>query len=445
MNKQQMQMSLDGLIAEYTANNPRSKEMFERAKNSLPGGNTRTGAYMAPFPLYIDRGEGVHFIDLDGHRLLDFVNNNTALILGHAHPIVVEALKARVAKGTAFSRPTALEVEMAELLRERMPSLERVRFCSSGTEAVLNSIRAAKAFTGRRKIARFEGAYHGVGEYALISYVPPLGPELGPAHRPHSVPSSAGLSPAVVDEVVVLPFNDPTACQQIINEYADDLAAVIVDPLATGAGTILPVDDFLTQLRAMTTNAGALLIFDEIISFRASRGGAQELYNVRPDLTCLAKVIAGGTPGAAFGGRADVMALYDPTSGPPKIPQSGTYNANPIAMVAGLATLQTMTPEAYASLNALTRRLGKELDTVFRNAGVQAQVTVIGSLFRIHFLPSPPRDYREAALDDALMHRWLFFLLLNQGIHWTFGGNVSVPMEDVHIEQLVSSVQTALQ
>ncbi|MCZ6676771.1 MAG: aspartate aminotransferase family protein [Candidatus Poribacteria bacterium] len=441
MVKQQV---LESLVAEYVANNPRSREMFERAKKSLPGGNTRTGAYMDPFPIYISRGEGVHLIDLDGHRLLDFVNNNTALILGHANPIIVDALQAQLTKGTAFSRPTALEVEMAELLRGRVPSLERIRFCSSGTEAVLNATRAAKAFTGKRKIARFEGAYHGVSEYALISHAPPLGPDLGPAHRPRSVPSSAGLSPAIAEEVLVLPFNDATACEEIISSNAEDLAAVIVDPLATGAGMTLPVDGFLTRLREITMHQEVLLIFDEIISFRASRGGAQELYDVRPDLTCLAKVIAGGTPGAAFGGRADVMALYDPTSGAPKIPQSGTYNANPLSMVAGMAALRALTPAVYDKLSALTQRLGTALDAVFKEAGVQAQVTVVGSLFHIHFLLCAPRNYREAALDDHRLHRLLFFSLLNAGIHWSYGGNVSVPMETAHIDQLVSEVQTAL-
>ena len=444
MDKQALQNSLDSLITEYVANNPRSREMFERAQESLPGGNTRTGAYMRPFPIYIERGEGVYFYDLDDHRLLDFVNNNTALILGHAHPTIVDALQKRVAKGTAFSRPTALEVEMAELLRERVPSLERIRFCSSGTEAILNALRVARAFTGKRKIARFEGAYHGVSEYALVSYVPPLGPDLGPPDRPRSVPSTAGLSPAVLDEVIVLPFNDVDACAEIINENADDLATVIVDPLATGAGTCLPVDGFLTRLRELTTQADALLIFDEIISFRASRGGAQELYDVRPDLTCMAKVIAGGTPGAAFGGRPDVMALYDPTSGA-KIPQSGTYNANPIAMVAGLVTLQTMTPEAYEKIGVLTKRLGSELEAVFAEVGIEAQVTAIGSLFRVHFLPRPPRNYREAAQDDKLLQDYLFFWLLNHGIHWANGGNVSLPMTEAHIDRLVSEVRNAFQ
>ncbi len=444
MADRNIQASLDGLIAEYMDNNPRSRQMFERARVSLPGGNTRTGVYFEPFPIYADRGEGVYLIDLDDHRLLDFVNNNTALILGHAHPDVVVALQDRVAKGTGFSRPLALEVEMAELLRERMPSLERVRFCSSGTEAVTNAIRASRAFTGKSKIAKFEGAYHGMDEYAMVSYLPPIGPDLGPPRRPASVPTSAGLTPSALKEVLVLPFNDAEACEQIITENAADLAAVIVDPLSTAAGMTLPADGFLARLREITQRADVLLIFDEIISFRVSSGGAQELYNVRPDLTCMGKVVAGGTPGSVFGGRADVLALYDPTSGAPQIPHSGTYNANPIAMVAGLTTLRLLTPEAYDKLSASTKRLSAELDAVFKEAGIQTQITTVGSLFRIHFLSEKPRTYREAAQDDATMHKWLFFSLLNRGIYSKLGGNVSLPMENTHIDQLVSTVSTAL-
>ena len=299
-------VTLDNLVDEYMARNPRSQKMFERAKKSLPGGNSRAGLHMDPFPFYADRGDGVYLYDLDGHRLLDFTNNNTALILGHSHPAVVQALQDRLTKGTGFNRPTALEVETAELLCERVPSLERVRFCNSGTEATMNALRAAKAFTGKYKFAKFEGAYHGTSDYVMVSHTPPLSFDLGSAQHPRSVPSSAGLSPASVDEVIVLPFNDKTACTDIIEANAGQLAAVIVDPLSTGAGMTLPVDGFLTHLRDVTERTGVLLIFDEIISFRVSQGGAQELYGVRPDLTCLAKIIAGGTPGGAFGGRADV-------------------------------------------------------------------------------------------------------------------------------------------
>ncbi len=445
---EKLQSALDREIITYIARNPRSQALFERAKLSLPGGNTRTGAHMEPFPLYADSGEGVYLIDLDGHRLLDFVNNNTSLMLGHAHPAVVAALQKQIGRGTGFHRPLALEVEMAELLRERIPSLERLRFCSSGSEAVLNALRAAKAFTGKPKIAKFEGAYHGVGEYITVSHLPPLSADLGPADAPRGVPSSAGTSPSVLDEVIILPFNDVAACQRLIEAHKAELAAVIVDPLSTGAGMTLPVDDFLTHLRRITTEADVLLIFDEIISFRAARGGSQELYGVRPDLTCLAKVIAGGTPAGAFGGRADIMALFDPTTDGPyggaQIQQSGTYNANPLSMVAGMATLQQLTPEVYARLDTLTKRLGAGLDAVFEEAGIPAQVTTVGSLFRVHFLPQRPRNYREAAQDNGKLHRWLQLRLLNHDIMWSTAGNVSVPMGEGEVDRFVGAVAEAL-
>ena len=437
--------SMERQIAEYMDHHPRSRDMFRRAQASLPGGNTRTGVHFDPYPVYADRGEGVHLIDLDGHRLLDFVNNNTALILGHAHPEIVAALQERIARGTGFSRPLALEVEMAEFLKNRVGSFEKVRFCSSGTEAILNAIRAARAFTGRMKIAKFEGAYHGMDEYAMVSYLPPVDWELGPPERPESVPSSRGLTPEAVGNVIVLPFNNTDACKSIINERRDELAAVVIDPLSTAAGFTLPVDGFLSHLREITERAGVLLIFDEIVSFRIARGGAQETYGVRPDLTCLGKVVAGGTPGAVVGGRSDVLDLYNPTEGAPQIPHSGTYNANPIAVVAGLTTLRLLTPDAYERLDTLTRRLAGRLERVFLDAGLQAGVTTAGSLFRVHFLPEKPRNYREAARDNQQLHRWLFFALLNRGIYWKLGGNVSLPMENQHVDQLVSAVDSALQ
>ena len=249
MEPRNLQASLDRQIAEYMDNHPGSRGMFRRAQASLPGGNTRTGVHFDPFPVYADRGEGVHLIDLDGHRLLDFVNNNTALILGHAHPEIVAALQERIPHGTGFSRPLALEVEMAEFLKNRVGSFEKVRFCSSGTEAVLNAIRAARAFTGKNRIAKFEGAYHGMDEYVMVSHVPPLDGNLGPPERPESVASSRGLTPQAVENVIVLPFNDPDACDSIINDHRDDLAAVIVDPLSTAAGFTLPKDGFLSRLR----------------------------------------------------------------------------------------------------------------------------------------------------------------------------------------------------
>ena len=437
-------VSLKSLVAEYRARNPQSHALFRRAQAVMPGGNTRTGVFVEPFPLYVDHAAGVELVDVDGNRRLDLVNNASALILGHAHPAVAAAIAEQAARGSAFFAPGPLEVELAELLAERIPSLERLRFCSSGTEAVLGALRAARAFTERPMIAKFEGAYHGIDDPALISYLPPPGPALGPAARPRPVAASAGLAPGTADHVLVLPFNDRQACAALLREHAERLAAVIVDPLSTAAGLTRPAPGFLETLRRLTRELGIVLIFDEVVSFRAGPGGAQGAFGIRPDLTTLAKVVAGGTPGGAFGGRADIMALYDPSQGAPAIPQSGTYNGNPIVMAAGLATLRTMTAAAYRSIQQRTERLGEGLRQVFAAAGVAASVVTAGSLFQYYFLPQPPRNYREAAQDDAARHRWLYFRLVNRGIVTRRGGNVPLPLEERHVDRLLEETAAAL-
>jgi glutamate-1-semialdehyde 2,1-aminomutase len=437
-------VTVEALLAEYRERNEASYRLYQRAQSVFPGGNTRTGVFVDPFPLYVDRAEGVELVDVDGNRRIDFVNNASALILGHAHPAVVGAIRDRAARGTAYFAPCPLEVELAELLAERIPSLERLRFCSSGTEAVLGALRAARAHTGRPMIAKFEGAYHGIDDPALISYLPPLGPELGPEQRPLPVAASAGLAPGTAENVLVLPFNDGETCAALIREHADRLAAVIVDPLSTAAGMTLPAPGFLETLRSVTGDLGIVLIFDEVVSFRAGRGGMQGVHGIRPDLTCLAKVVAGGTPGGAFGGRADIMALYDPSGGGPAIPQSGTYNGNPIVTAAGLATLRTMTDAAYGEIHERTARLGDELRGVFSAAGVPGCVVTAGSLFQLYFLPQAPGNYREAAQDDGARQRWLYFWLVNHGIVTRRGGNVSLPMTDRHVNRLVEEVESAL-
>ena len=437
-------VTIEALLSEYGERNEASYRLFQRAQSVLPGGNTRTGVFVEPFPLYVDRAEGVELVDVDGNRRIDFVNNASALILGHAHPAVVAAIGERAERGTAYFAPCSLEVELAELLGARIPSLERLRFCSSGTEAVLGALRAARAFTGRPMIAKFEGAYHGIDDPALISYLPPLGRELGPAERPLPVAASAGLAPGTAEHVLVLPFNDGEACAGLIREHGERLAAVIVDPLSTAAGMTPPAPGFLETLRSISSELGIVLIFDEVVSFRAGRGGTQGVYGIRPDLTCLAKVVAGGTPGGAFGGRADIMALYDPTGGSPAIPQSGTYNGNPIVMAAGLATLRTMTDAAYREIHDRTARLGEGLRQVFSDAGVPGCVVTAGSLFQLYFLAEAPRNYREAAQDDGARQRWLYFWLMNHGIVSRRGGNVSLPMTDHHVDRLVEEVDNAL-
>jgi len=443
LDREKLNKQVNQLVQEYIQRNPHSKALFEKAQQSMPGGNTRTGVHFNPFPIYLERGEGPIVYDVDGNALLDFMNNNTALILGHAHPVIVDVITRQVSLGTGFNRPTELEIVMAEMLCERIPSVEAVRFCNSGTEALICAIRAAKGFTGKPKIAKFEGAYHGSGEYAQISHAPPLGPELGPADNPISVPSSPGVTDAIVSEVIVLPFNDQKACEELIRHNASELAAVVVDPLSTGAGFTLPLDNFLSHLREITEDAGVLLIFDEVISLRIQLGGAQEYYEVRPDLTCMGKIIAGGLPGGAYGGRAEVMKLFDPLA-KPRITQAGTYNGNPLTMVAGIATLNEMDKNNYQQLENSGRQIETELNSLFLEFHVDAVCTSIGSLFKIHFLSESPTNYREAAKDDALLHQWLFFWLLADGIHLSQAGNVSTAMNEQHIRQLIDSMRRGL-
>ena len=443
-------ITMDELVEEYTRQNPTSKAWFDRAQASLPMGNSRTGSYYKPFPIYWESGEGPYIFDVDGNKRLDFVNQATVLTLGHSHPAVAEVLRERVGKGTAFFGPSRYEVELAELLKERIPSMEHIRFCSSGTEAVMNAHRVARAYTGRPVIAKFEGAYHGVDDPALVSYLPQNDEQKGkilgsPDSDPASVAVSPGLAPGTVETTLILPFNDPENTTRIISQRADEIAAVIIDPLSTAAGTCIPQPAFLAALREVTAKHGILLIFDEIVAFRIAPGGAQSVFGIKPDLTTLGKVIAGGCPGAAFGGREDVMALYRPDNAA-RIPQSGTFNAAPLTAEAGLATLRTMTPEVYGVMERRAMHVAAKLREIFAEAGIVASVLQVGSFFQLFFLPELPTNYREASLDSSEKHNWLIFALTNRGVHWRNSlTNCSYVMDDEKIELMLATVRDVVQ
>lgn len=442
-------VTMDDLVEEFSRQNATSKAWFDRAQASLPMGNSRTGSYYKPFPIYWESGEGPYVFDVDGNKRLDFVNQATVLTLGHSYPAVAEVLQARAVKGTAFFGPSRYEVELAELLKERIPSMEHIRFCSSGTEAVMNAHRVARAFTGRPVIAKFEGAYHGVDDPALVSYLPQNDAQKGeimqsPESDPASVAVSPGLAPGTVETTLILPFNDAESTARIITERADDIAAVIIDPLSTAAGTCIPQPEFLATLREVTAKHGILLIFDEIVAFRIAPGGAQSVFGIKPDLTTLGKVIAGGCPGAAFGGREDVMALYRPDN-PERIPQSGTFNAAPLTAEAGLATLRTMTPEVYDVMEQRAIHVAESLSTIFKEYNIVASVLQVGSFFQLFFLPTLPSNYREAALDSSEKHNWLIFALTNRGVHWRNSlTNCSYVMDDEKIEEMLGIVREVL-
>ncbi|HEV2141371.1 MAG TPA: aspartate aminotransferase family protein [Candidatus Dormibacteraeota bacterium] len=434
----------EGPEATYRAATPGSRTLHEKAVRVMPGGTTRTTTYFDPYPLYIERGEGCRVWDVDGAERIDMLGNYTAMILGHAHAKVVEAIRRQAARGTGFAAANPIEVQLAALLCERVPSLDAIRFCNSGTEATMFAMRLARAFTGRPKIARIEGGYHGTHDHAEVSTHPALS-EAGPADAPIASPDSIGTPQWALENTVVLPFNNPDAAESIVRAHAGDLAAVILEPVIGAGGVIAATPEFLQRLRAVTRELGILLIFDEVISLRLAPGGAQEMYGVTPDLTTMGKIIGGGLPVAAFGGRADVMALLDPRR-EASLAQGGTYNGNPLGMAAGLATMTELTPDVYEDLNRKGARVAELLVEVFASHHVPVQVNSAGSMFALHFTDRPVTDYRGVAGADKQKTRDFFLSLVNHGVLMAPRGMgaLSTPMGEQDIQQFIDAVDAVV-
>ena len=430
--------------ATYRRTTPGSRALHEKAVAAMPGGTTRTTTYFDPYPLYVDRGQGCRVWDVDGTERIDMLGNYTAMILGHAHPKVVEAISRQASRGTGFAAANPLEVQLATLLCERVPSLDAVRFCNSGTEATMFAMRLARAFTGRPKIARMEGGYHGTHDYAEVSTHPAVA-EAGPPDAPVAQPDSVGTPRWVLEETVVLPFNNADAAEAILRRNGDEVAAVILEPVIGAGGVIAATPDFLNRLRTLTRELGMLLIFDEVISLRVAPGGAQQMYGVTPDLTTMGKIIGGGLPVAAFGGRADVMALLDPRRDG-SMAQGGTYNGNPLGMAAGLAAMTELTPDVYEDLNRKGARVAEMLAEVFASHDVPVQVNAVGSMFALHFTDRPVTDYRGVAAADKKKARDFFLGLVNHGVLIAPRGMgaLSTPMAEPDIEQFIDAVDTVV-
>jgi glutamate-1-semialdehyde 2,1-aminomutase len=378
---------------------------------------------------------------VDGNRYLDFMINATSLILGHANPDIVKVLQEQAARGTAFSNPTESQIRLANILCERVPSLDSVRFTNSGTEGTMMAIRAARAFTGRHKIAKFEGGYHGSHEYVSVSVYTPA--DKLPVDGPGPVPEHPGQPPSVAGDVLVLPYNDLDACERVLRENAAHLACLIMEPVVSNYG-YLPADvAFLEGIRKVTAELGIVLIFDEVQSFRIAPGGAQEYLGVVPDMTCFGKIIGGGMPVGAFGGRRDIMALFDPTSGKATVGHAGTFNANPMTMVAGEVVMNALTPDVYERMNSLGETLRGKLRAVFGELDMDVQVTGVGSLFGMQFTDRPIRNYRDVATSDLRTKRALFTGLLNEGVLIQGGcaGALGVMSNEEHVDTLVDSVR----
>ncbi len=420
-------------------------QWYREAARYIPGGTSKANLYMRPHPLYVRGGTACWATDLEGVERLDCINNFTSLIHGHAFPPVVQAVTAQLSWGTNFAFSTPDELLLAKLLVERVPGLEMVRFGNSGTEAVMMAIKAARAFTGRDRIAKIEGAYHGYYDDVQVSFHSEP-PDWGLDDAPASLPSSGGIPKHRIQETLVLPWNDPEAAERLIARHKNELAAVIVDPLANRMGFIPPAPGYLKHLREVTRAYGILVIFDEVISLRVGYSGAQGRYGGDPDLTAMGKIIGGGFPVGATGGKAEVMAVFDPGTKGPRILSGGTFSANPVTMTAGLAALQALSPACFARLEDMGSRLRSRLNEVFKKSGHPGQVTGDGSLFRLMMVSRPLRNYRDTVEAGADQRSYrLFMALLDAGIMVNDNGLgcLSTPMSETELDQIEGALERA--
>ena len=416
-----------------------SSKFYKRACEVLPGGVSRNTVLRLPHPLYAKSGKGFYLTDIEGVTRIDFANNMCSLIHGHAHSDVVNAVQNQLEKGTAFTTATEQELLFAEHLCNRTGSFEQIRFVNSGTEAIMGCIKAARAYTGRPKIAKVEGAYHGQYDYAEVSQT--AAPEnWGNEHSPSPVPVAHGTPLSALDDVVVIPFNNPSQAVEILDRYAQSLACVLVDPVPHRVGLIPASDSFINALHAWTRRNDSLLIFDEVISYRFSHGGAQEWYTEKPDLTAMGKIIGGGFPVGALAGQKRVMDVMNPLNEKVLFPHSGTFSANPVTMVAGLAAMELFDKEAVERLNSLGSYARQVIQEAITVSGARACVSGAGSMFRVHLKDTVPVNYREAFMTPGENNRLAILLdyLFDNGIMVinTCSGVLSTPMGNKEIDVL---------
>ena len=427
--------------------NIKSAALYDRAKKVMPGGCSRNTILRKPHPIYASRGEGCIVTDIEGKQRIDFANNVASLIHGHAHPRIIEGVSAQMINGTAFTVGTEIEVAYAEQIVARSENFEKIRFVNSGTEAVMACIKASRAFTERSKIAKVEGSYHGLYDYAEVSQTASPG-NWGETRAPNSVPVAKGTPQSALDEVVVIPFNDSEGAIAILDAHKADIAGVLVDLLPHRIGVIPATQSFVQALRNWTTENQALLIVDEVITFRTRFDGAQGEYGVKSDLTAMGKMIGGGFPVGALAGRADVMDVMDPTNGPAAFPHYGTFSANPITMTAGSIAMEMFDQTAVNDLNALADKARSSIAEAIRAAGVPACVTGAGSMFRIHLKPEAPTSYRNAFVgqEEQKCVNALLDHMFDNGLIMieTCSGLLSTPMRQAEIDRLAETVLSGL-
>ncbi len=421
-----------------------SHELFQRAQHSIPGGvNSPVRAFkgVGGEPLFIERGEGPYLYDVEGRSYIDYVGSWGPLILGHAHPTVVKAVADALPRGMSFGAPTEIEIQLAEKVIQLMPAIEKIRMVSSGTEATMTAIRLARGFTEKKKLIKFEGCYHGHSDSLLV--------KAGSGLLTLGIPSCLGILPGLAEHTLTAPFNHIEKTKALFAQYPEDIAAVIVEPIAGNMGFVMPSPTFLQELRELCDHHGTLLIFDEVMTgFRVALGGAQSIYGVSPDLTTLGKVIGGGMPVGAIGGRADIMDKLAPLGG---VYQAGTLSGNPLAMAAGLATLTEIEkPGFFDALNQTTRMLVDGLCERAVHLGVPFVADGIGGMFGFFFKKSGmPQNYEEAASSDDALFKRFYHEMLKEGVYLApssfEAGFVSAAHQSIHIEKTLVAFEQALQ
>lgn len=430
------------------AGDARSAALFERARQVMPSGYTRQMAVTKPHPSYVASGQGCWVTDVDGNRRIDWVNNFASLLHGHNKKEVVEAIHAQAAAVMLSVMPSEWEIKLAELLCDRIPSVERVRFMNSGTEANLMASKAVRAYTGKSRIAKIEGGYH--GQYDLLeASFQPQPDQWGDAKAPTSVAYSAGTPQSLLNEVLVLPLNDIEATRVLLRQHARELAGVILDPLRLQLGMVAPRRDYLEMLREETARLGIVLVFDEVLCLRVGYHGAQGMHGITPDLTTMGKIIGGGLPIGALGGKREFMSVFEIDAGDPKIKHSGTFTAGAMTMAAGFTSMTLMTPQAFDSFNQINQRLRDGLEQLRVDLKIKGVVHGAGSLSSLLLTDMPINNYRELAMamGSGLVQRIEVYnrLLLEEGVYSMRGGFIgSTPMTHEDIDFTLNAVRRTL-
>jgi glutamate-1-semialdehyde 2,1-aminomutase len=419
----------------------RSALLFAQARKIIPGGvnsPVRACRSVGCDPLFIKKAKGCIITDVDGNAFIDFVGSWGPMILGHAHPEVVEAIQQAALDGTSFGAPSPLEVELAEMVCNAVPSIQKVRFVNSGTEATMSAIRLARGYTGRKAIVKFDGCYHGHADAFLV--------KAGSGVITLGIPGSPGVPEEVVKNTISIPYNNPTILEQTLRDQSLDIACVIVEPVAGNMGVVVPERDFLLKLRALTSELGIVLIFDEVITgFRLALGGAQERFGITPDLTCLGKIIGGGLPVGAYGGKSEIMDMVAP-DGP--VYQAGTLSGNPLAMAAGLAMLKIVNrPGFYTELEEKSAWFGSEMEGIVARSSVPAVLNRIGSLMTCFFTPDPVTDFESAMRSDTVRYGQYYRQMLASGV-WLAPSQfeaafISAAHDRVYLEKALSMTESS--